>query len=480
MSKRRGDVVFLDEFIDEIGVDAARWYLLSRGHDQTIEIDVDLAAEQTARRTRSTTSSTRTPGSRGSSATRGGRGADAGPARGRWRAEERELVKRLLELPGVVREATARRAPHAIPTYAIRVADDFHRFYHEHKVLGSDAAGLPARALHGDADRRRDVPRPASGSRRPSDVSAPTACARSIARCAGISRSAALAASWGFIAVLAAAVDLGAEALAFWRLALAAATLALVALATRRLDRSRPGGRLGALAPLGRRAGRPLAALLRGRRARLGRARRAHLLRGAAPHRACCAPFVLGERLSSVRRARRLPRRRGSGSPRSRSTAAGDGAVSAAAVAARARLGRDVRRARAALEAAPARSAIPPLTVAFWDCLVGALAVAPALLLADRVLPDGAGEWGAVLAARRRLHRDLDARSTRCSCATSPRRQPVCSRSSSRSPACSCLGALEQPPGTATLVGAHSSSPPASRSWCSSQPKRVSADAPAG
>ena len=46
MSKRRGDVVFLDEFLDEIGVDAARWYLLSRGHDQTIEIDVDLAAER--------------------------------------------------------------------------------------------------------------------------------------------------------------------------------------------------------------------------------------------------------------------------------------------------------------------------------------------------------------------------------------------------------------------------------------------------
>jgi arginyl-tRNA synthetase len=46
MSKRRGDVVFLDDFVDEIGVDAARWYLVSRGHDQTIEIDVDLAAEK--------------------------------------------------------------------------------------------------------------------------------------------------------------------------------------------------------------------------------------------------------------------------------------------------------------------------------------------------------------------------------------------------------------------------------------------------
>ena len=31
----------------------------------------------------------------------------------------------------VVAEATERRGPHALPTYAIRVADDFHRFYHD-------------------------------------------------------------------------------------------------------------------------------------------------------------------------------------------------------------------------------------------------------------------------------------------------------------------------------------------------------------
>ncbi len=47
-------------------------------------------------------------------------------------------MKRLLEFPEVVREATDRRAPHAIPTYAIRVADDFHRFYHRHRVLETE------------------------------------------------------------------------------------------------------------------------------------------------------------------------------------------------------------------------------------------------------------------------------------------------------------------------------------------------------
>src|SRR5207244_4189633 len=47
MSKRRGDIVTLDELMDEIGVDAARWYLVDRSAEQTIEIDVDLASEKT-------------------------------------------------------------------------------------------------------------------------------------------------------------------------------------------------------------------------------------------------------------------------------------------------------------------------------------------------------------------------------------------------------------------------------------------------
>ena len=51
---------------------------------------------------------------------------------------ERELLKRIAEFPALVAEATERRAPHAIPIYAVRLADDFHRFYHDCRVLGSD------------------------------------------------------------------------------------------------------------------------------------------------------------------------------------------------------------------------------------------------------------------------------------------------------------------------------------------------------
>ena len=139
MSKRRGDVVFLDDFIDEIGVDAARWYLVSRGHDQTIEIDVGLAAEKTAKNPVYYVqyAHARIAGILRNAPAGVPPRADRAAVLGPLAVEERDLVKRIGEFPGVAAEAAARRAPHAIPTYAIRLADDFHRFYHHHKVLGS-------------------------------------------------------------------------------------------------------------------------------------------------------------------------------------------------------------------------------------------------------------------------------------------------------------------------------------------------------
>jgi arginyl-tRNA synthetase len=138
MSKRRGDVVFLDDFVDEVGVDAARWYLVSRGPDQTIEIDVDLAAQRTQK---NPVYYVQYAHARVAGILRNAGGTTVSPEpSGELAVEERDLVKRLAEFPAVVAEATERRGPHALPTYAIRVADDFHRFYHHHRVLGSGAA----------------------------------------------------------------------------------------------------------------------------------------------------------------------------------------------------------------------------------------------------------------------------------------------------------------------------------------------------
>jgi len=137
VSKRRGDVVFLDELIDTVGIDAARWYLVSRGHDQTIEIDVDLAKERTQK---NPVYYVQYAHARIAGILRNAEGVDADATlAGPLAAEERDLVKRLLEFPSLVAEAAVRRAPHAVPTYAIRVADDFHRFYHHHRVLGSES-----------------------------------------------------------------------------------------------------------------------------------------------------------------------------------------------------------------------------------------------------------------------------------------------------------------------------------------------------
>jgi len=136
ISKRRGDVVFLEDFMDEVGVDAARWFLVSRGPDQPIDIDVDLAAERTQK---NPVYYVQYAHARIAGILRNAEGHPVGgDAPAELEREERDLIKRLTDFPVIVAEATERRAPHAIPIYAIRVADDFHRFYHEHRVVESE------------------------------------------------------------------------------------------------------------------------------------------------------------------------------------------------------------------------------------------------------------------------------------------------------------------------------------------------------
>ncbi len=157
ISKRRGDVVFLHELVDKIGIDAARWYLVSRGHDQPIDIDIDLAAERTQK---NPVYYVQYAHARIAGILRNAEGSGAGGTPTELAAEERDLIKRLLEFPLVVAESAERRAPHAIPIYAIRLADDFHRFYHEHRVVGSETEAFRltlARATQGIIARALDL-----------------------------------------------------------------------------------------------------------------------------------------------------------------------------------------------------------------------------------------------------------------------------------------------------------------------------------
>ena len=142
-SKRAGNVVFLDELLDEIGVDASRWFLVNRGPDQTIDIDLDLAAERSSK---NPVYYVQYSHARIAAILRNAKGAreDLAPP-GPLAEEEKELIKRLTDFPATVREAADRRGPQLVPAYAIRLADDFHRFYHECRVLGDPAESFRLR-----------------------------------------------------------------------------------------------------------------------------------------------------------------------------------------------------------------------------------------------------------------------------------------------------------------------------------------------
>jgi drug/metabolite transporter (DMT)-like permease len=203
---------------------------------------------------------------------------------------------------------------------------------------------------------------------------------------------ACLAASWGFIAVLVAATSLGAEALAFLRLAIAAATLGLIA-AVRRQS-VRPGPALRALVLLG-----VLQAahwVLFFEAVKLGSVALAVLTFYTAPILlAAFAPMFLPERTSRVAIAALPVGALGIGLV----AISGDdgGSFSLGAVAAG--LGSAVTFAALVVVSKRLLAVgTPPLTVAFWDCLVGAVVLSPALLFLDRVVPNGFADWSGVLA----------------------------------------------------------------------------------
>ena len=150
MSKRSGDFVSLDDLIDDIGVDAARWFMLWRSHETTVDIDLALARNRPPT-TPSTTCNTRTRGSPRSCAKPPARGAWCrsrsmpGSAPSRSPRARRRWSSGCSNSPNEVREAAARRAPHRICAYSSAVAADFHAFYRDCQVVGAEGEGSRAR-----------------------------------------------------------------------------------------------------------------------------------------------------------------------------------------------------------------------------------------------------------------------------------------------------------------------------------------------
>jgi arginyl-tRNA synthetase len=155
MSKREGTLVELDELLDDIGVDAARWFLLQRSHDTALEIDLELARRETQDNPVYYVqyAHARIAGilrKAGEKRVRQALGADLAISGERLHPSARSLVKRLLEFPGEVEEAAARRAPHRLTTYVHEVAQEFSAFYRDVRVVGAGEEG-------GDEDVRLAV-----------------------------------------------------------------------------------------------------------------------------------------------------------------------------------------------------------------------------------------------------------------------------------------------------------------------------------
>ncbi|MCW2994581.1 MAG: arginine--tRNA ligase [Conexibacter sp.] len=139
MSKRAGEFVTLDELVEEIGVDAARWFLLNRSHDTTIEVDLQLATSESSEnpvyyvqyahaRIAAVLRKAGTDRVEGAVAS----GVPAGLA---LHPSERALISKLLAWPQEAVEASERRAVHRIASYAYELAQAFTAFYRDSQIV---------------------------------------------------------------------------------------------------------------------------------------------------------------------------------------------------------------------------------------------------------------------------------------------------------------------------------------------------------
>jgi arginyl-tRNA synthetase len=148
MSKRTATFVTLDELLDEIGVDATRFFMLQRSHDRTLDLDLDLARRESAENpvyyvqyahARVASMLERVPDERLADAALVS-GAEGGS--GQLHEPERALIQKLVEFPDEVAEAGSRRGPHRIAAYSLELAQEFTTFYRDCRVIGSTPAGV--------------------------------------------------------------------------------------------------------------------------------------------------------------------------------------------------------------------------------------------------------------------------------------------------------------------------------------------------
>jgi arginyl-tRNA synthetase len=155
MSKRSGEFISLDELLDEVGPDGARWYFSSRAYTTGIDFDLELAKAQS---NENPVYYVQYAHARASSilrnATEVGATADASRTSELLvDPSELALVRQLLDFPDALATAADRRETHEVPRYAYELASAFSAFYRDCKVLSEDAELSAARLALVDATR---------------------------------------------------------------------------------------------------------------------------------------------------------------------------------------------------------------------------------------------------------------------------------------------------------------------------------------
>ncbi len=147
MSTRKANFVTLDELIEEVGADVTRWFFLMRSMQSHLNFDLQLAKTQSDEnpvyynqyahaRICSILRHAEEQGIRFEMPEHFGLLKEK---------SELDLVKKLMEFPGVLSKCATELEPHPLPLYLSEVSTAFHKFYTECRVLSDDRALTRAR-----------------------------------------------------------------------------------------------------------------------------------------------------------------------------------------------------------------------------------------------------------------------------------------------------------------------------------------------
>jgi arginyl-tRNA synthetase len=157
MSTRRGEFITLKEVVEEVGADAARFFFLTKRYDSHLEFDIDLARKQSKD---NPVYYVQYAHARVASIFRiaAERGIDADMSHPDLSAlslpEELNIIKHLADFPDTVSEAADALEPHRITFYLMELAELFHAYYHDNRVLTEDPRIKKARLYLVEAVRR--------------------------------------------------------------------------------------------------------------------------------------------------------------------------------------------------------------------------------------------------------------------------------------------------------------------------------------